>query len=90
MSDAIFVLFMRRNKGRGSYFVFPAESKTGYIIEPQIVVARVIKNFNVHFNLHDSSRTFATVAESLDLPAYARKRLFSHKSDRVVTADYIM
>ena len=35
-------------------------------------------------------RTLATTAESLDLPAYAVKRLLNHKMTSDVTAGYIM
>ena len=44
----------------------------------------------VPFTLHDLRRTFATVADSLDLPAYALKRLLNHKMNNDVTAGYIM
>ena len=37
-----------------------------------------------------SGVTFATTAESLDLPAYALKRLLNHKMTHDVTAEYIM
>ena len=40
--------------------------------------------------LHDLRRTFATIAEGLDLPAYALKRLLNHKMTNDVTAGYIM
>ena len=35
-------------------------------------------------------RTFATVAESLDIPAYALKRLLNHATGADVTAGYIV
>ncbi|HAU0884427.1 TPA: integrase, partial [Legionella pneumophila] len=44
----------------------------------------------VSFTVHDLRRTFATTAESLDLPAYALKRLLNHKMNNDVTAGYIM
>ena len=33
----------------------------------------------VKFTLHDLRRTFITVAESLDIPHYALKRLLNHR-----------
>ncbi len=42
------------------------------------------------FISHDLRRTFATIAESLDLSAYALKRLLNHKMGNDVTAGYIM
>jgi hypothetical protein len=35
-------------------------------------------------------RTFITIAESLDIPAYALKRLLNHKMNNDVTAGYII
>ncbi len=42
------------------------------------------------FTLHDLRRTFITIAESLDIPAYALKRLLNHKMNHDVTAGYIV
>ena len=39
--------------------------------------------------LHDLRRTFITAAESLDISAYAVKRLVNHKMSWDVTAGYI-
>jgi integrase len=44
----------------------------------------------VYFNLHDLRRTFITVAESLDINAYALKKLLNHKDQRDVTSGYII
>ncbi|MGH8642874.1 MAG: hypothetical protein ACRET6_14260 [Burkholderiales bacterium] len=45
----------------------------------------------VEFILHDLRRTFATVAESLDIPAHPLKRLLNHRvSAADVTAGYIV
>jgi len=50
----------------------------------------VIKETNIKFTCHDLRRTFITIAESLDIPAYALKRLLNHKMKGDVTAGYIM
>lgn len=42
------------------------------------------------FTLHDLRRTFITIAESLDIPADALKRLLNHKMSNDVTAGYII
>ena len=42
------------------------------------------------FTLHDLRRTFITIAESLDIPGYALKRLMNHKDPNDVTAGYIV
>ncbi|HHF7348592.1 TPA: tyrosine-type recombinase/integrase [Legionella feeleii] len=90
MSDFVYELMERRSRSKTSEFVFPAESKTGYIYEPKKAVNRVVELSGVPFTLHDLRRTFATVADSLDLPAYALKRLLNHKMKNDVTAGYIM
>ncbi len=62
---------------------------------------RVISNFRysqakvealsgVKFCIHDLRRTFITIAESLDIPAYALKRLLNHATGSDVTAGYIV
>ena len=51
---------------------------------------KIIEASGVTFTLHDLRRTFITVAESLDIPAYALKRLLNHKMTQDVTAGYIV
>lgn len=90
MSDFVYELMERRSRNKTSEFVFSAESKTGYIYEPKKAVNRVVELSGVQFTLHDLRRAFATVTDSLDLPAYALKRLLNHKMNNDVTAGYIM
>ena len=90
MSDFIYELLERRSHQKTSEFIFPADSKTGYIYEPKKAVLKVIELSGIPFTLHDLRRTFATIAESLDLSAYALKRLLNHKMGNDVTAGYIM
>lgn len=52
--------------------------------------ARITEVSGVSFCPHDLRRTFATVAESLDLPAYALKHLLNHASGADVTAGYVI
>ncbi len=61
-----------------------------FVYEPKKAVNRVVELSGVQFTLHDLRRTFATIADSLDLPAYALKRLLNHKMNNDVTAGYIM
>lgn len=44
----------------------------------------------VRFTPHDLRRTFITIAEGLDIPAYALKRLLNHKSGADVTGGYLV
>ena len=70
-------------------FVFPGSGRTGYLIEPKRQIAHVRRICGIHFTIHDLRRTFATVAESLDVPYYAMKRLLNHRTQGDVTAGYI-
>ncbi|CDZ77221.1 Putative prophage CPS-53 integrase [Legionella massiliensis] len=90
MSDVLYELFLRRRQSKTNEFVFPALSKTGHVVEPRKAMLKVVELSGVSFTVHDLRRTFATTAESLDLPAYALKRLLNHKMTNDVTAGYIM
>ena len=73
-----------------SPYVFPGGGKTGYNVEPRKVMKKIVALSGVTFTLHDLRRTFITVAEGLDIPAYALKRLLNHKMNHDVTAGYII
>lgn len=90
LSDFLFELLSNRKQKATSNYVFPGEGKGGYLVEPRKVMAKVINSSGINFSLHDLRRTFITVAESLDIPAYALKRLLNHKMSNDVTAGYII
>ncbi len=91
MSDFLLNLFENRKAELlDSPFVFPGDGKTGYNVEPRKVMKKIIDQSGVTFTLHDLRRTFITIAESLDIPAYALKRLLNHKMTQDVTAGYIV
>ncbi|MDD2364917.1 MAG: tyrosine-type recombinase/integrase [Desulfuromonadaceae bacterium] len=74
-----------------SPYVFPGEGKTGYIVEPKRAIDTVTAESGVSFSCHDLRRTFATLAESLDLSGYTVKALLNHKqADNDVTGGYII
>ena len=50
----------------------------------------VARRSGVPFCIHDLRRTFATIADSLDIPGYAVKALLNHKGDSDVTAGYVV
>jgi integrase len=90
MSDFIYDIFLRRRTASDSDYVFPANSKSGHIVEPRKTMLKVAELSNVPFTIHDGRRTFITIAESLDIPAYALKRLMNHRMNNDVTAGYIV
>jgi integrase len=92
MSDFIITLLKRRKAeaGEDDVFVFPGEGRSGHVVEPRKQILRVCRESGVEFRVHDLRRTFATIAESLDIPGYALKRLLNHKMTGDITAGYII
>ena len=90
LSDYLYLLAKRRVESDESEFLFSGTGKRGHLVEPKKQMMKVIEDSGVHFTLHDLRRTFASIAESLDIPAYALKRLLNHKMKNDVTAGYIV
>lgn len=92
MSDYLAAMLLRRHAKKRNEYVFPGIglARNGHQQEPKKAVAAVAKASGVPFTLHDLRRTFITVAESLDISAYAVKRLANHKMRNDVTAGYIV
>lgn len=90
LSDFLYDLLYRRYESRESEYVFPSDAERGYLSDPKTAVKRVADLSGVPFTLHDLRRTYITIAESLDIPAYALKRLLNHKDSNDVTAGYIV
>ena len=90
MSESVWELFTRRQPNIYSNHVFPGRNGLGPVIEPKKQMAKVVEASGVNYKLHDLRRTFITIAESLDIPPYAIKRLVNHKMSNDVTAGYIV
>lgn len=91
LSDFIFeLLSARRALVVASPYVFPGEGRTGYLHEPRPQMRKVTQQSGVAFIPHDLRRTYITVAEGLDISAYALKRLVNHSTGNDVTAGYII
>ena len=90
LSDFLCDLLTARKENRINDYVFPGKGAAGHIIEPRKQMAQVTKATGIEFTVHDLRRTFITIAESLDIPAYALKRLMNHKMTNDVTAGYII
>lgn len=88
LSDFLYDLLVARHEKKINDYVFPGTGAAGHIIEPRKQMANVTKASGVHFTVHDLRRTFITIAESLDISAYALKRLMNHKMSNDVTAGY--
>jgi integrase len=91
LSDYLVTLLRERQDQAGaSPWVFPGTGCKGHIVETKKFTARVTERSGVAFTLHDLRRTFITIAESLDVPHYALKRLLNHRLSGDVTAGYIV
>ena len=90
LSDYLRAMLERRRDEASNAYVFPGEGKAGHLVEPRKQMAKVTKASGIAFTLHDLRRTFVTIAEGLDIPAYALKRLLNHKGGNDVTAGYIV
>ncbi|MGC3938754.1 tyrosine-type recombinase/integrase [Roseobacter sp. EG26] len=91
VSDYLFALLRERKQNAGSSpWVFPGNGPAGHIVEPKKFSQRVAAASGVTFTLHDLRRTYITIAESLDIPHYALKRLLNHRSSADVTGGYII
>ena len=73
-----------------SPYVFPGEGAAGYIVNSKRVISSITSLTGITFSPHDLRRTFATIAESLDLSGYTVKALLNHKQQiGDVTGGYI-
>lgn len=90
LSDFIFDLLQRRKAEAVNEYVFPGANGVGRIVEQRKQMIIVSAESGVSFTIHDLRRTFITIAESLDISAYALKRLLNHKMGNDVTAGYII
>jgi len=84
------LLKARREADPEALHVFGSHGDDGYLVDPRKRMEKIANDSGVPFTPHDLRRTFITIAESLDIPAYALKRLLNHKMRNDVTAGYII
>ena len=90
LTDFLIELLQRRREQTNSVYVFEGTDPSKPMNDPKKQVEKARKISEVYFNIHDLRRTFLTIAESLDIPSYALKKLANHKDQRDVTAGYII
>lgn len=93
LSDYLEKLLMQRKAEAwaGNPFVFPGNGRSGHLQEPKGAIDTVTATTGITFTCHDLRRTFATIAESLDLSGYTVKALLNHKQQvGDVTGGYII
>ena len=90
MSDYVREILKRRCGVSENSMVFSGQGDSGHLNDPRRVIAAVREQSGVRFTIHDLRRTFISVAESLDMSAYALKKLVNHSLGGDVTAGYII
>ena len=83
------LLTERKQEAKTCCWVFPGVGGS-HLVEPKKFLQRVTSKSGVAFTLHDLRRTYITIAESLDIPHYALKRLLNHRTNDDVTGGYIV
>jgi len=74
---------------KDSEWVFPNLRGDGPMSIPNKPIKAVIKASGCEFSPHDCRRTFATIAEAVNLPLTMIKRLMNHVTTNDVTGGYI-
>lgn len=90
LSDYLYDMLTARRQTVDGDYVFPGGLGNPYISEPKKQVGQIREKSGVHFTLHDLRRTYISIAESLDIPAFALKKLVNHRVTGDVTAGYII
>ncbi|WP_133468974.1 tyrosine-type recombinase/integrase [Paraglaciecola marina] len=88
-SDLIESILLYRLRFKTNEYVF-SNRRTGYLAHPSRALKYLKETSGIEFTFHDLRRTFITVAESLDISAYAIKSLVNHKSGGDVTQGYVI
>ncbi|ABA58698.1 Phage integrase [Nitrosococcus oceani ATCC 19707] len=88
LSDYLTEMLAARLEDTYSEYVF--STSRGRLSNLRGPLAEVRSYAGISFSIHDLRRTFATVADSLDVPGYAVKALLNHKAANDVTAGYIV
>lgn len=89
MSEYVHGLLKTRKKLPGNEFVFPGKGNVGHIVEIRKQTKKMVLELDHYFMCHDLRRTFASVAERVNLGEYTKKRLLNHKTNADVTHGYI-
>ncbi|NMP32563.1 integrase family protein [Thalassotalea sp. M1531] len=89
LSDVLISILNYRLRFRTNDYVFSSR-KAKFLAYPEKALRYLTESSGIKFTFHDLRRTFITVAESLDISAYAIKRLVNHKNGSDVTEGYII
>jgi integrase len=89
MTDFVHGLLAARRAIGHTHYVFPSNSKAGYLAEPKFFLNQVALKSGIRVSVHDLRRTYITMAESTDISPLALKALVNHSLGGGVTEGYI-
>jgi integrase len=92
LSDFLISLLRKRHVYRnGSEWVFQSARRGHKHLSAGVgIVRRVRAKSGIKFTYHDLRRTFLTMGEKLDVPAYTLKRLVNHSVSNDMTGRYLV
>jgi integrase len=88
LSSFLINLLKARKSETSSQWVFPGRSQ--HLIQVAHATAQLKRDSGIEFSPHDLRRTFLTLAERLETPHYALKKLANHNCGTDVTSAYII
>lgn len=89
LTDYLIYLLEGRKNNSTSIFVFSGNNPDKPIVNPHKQIKKVRENSGVNFTQHDLRRTFATIADSLDIQYHIIKRLMNHSNNDVTIKHYV-
>jgi integrase len=89
MTDFVYELLAARKTVGKTRYVFPSNSKAGYLAEPKFFLNQVALATGIRVSVHDLRRTYITIAESCDISPWALRALVNHSVGSGVTEGYI-
>lgn len=91
LSDFLQEILERRYSERGdNEYVFPGRSEKRHLVDSDQVIRGVARDSGCPFMVHDSRRTFLTIAERLALSYVILKKLANHSGKNDTTVGYVV
>ncbi len=89
LTDILTTLLNKRRLNSNSDFVFPGNNTLKALVNPYKQIKLVREDSGIYFTMHDLRRTFATVADGLDIQHHIIKRLMNHANNDVTIKHYV-
>lgn len=88
LSEFVHELLKTRKKNSRNKFLFPGKVDVGHIVEITKQTKKMVSELDHYFMCHDLRRTFASVAEGVNLGEHTKKLLLNHKNTGDVDQGY--